>query len=101
MDDSCGPSGCMIDTLVSERVIVDDGPVNMRSSAGTAASIIASLAMNAAGTVTDGPVSASGYTWYRLSTSSGTGWVADAFLARSSGGAPAGQLAVGNGRLVE
>ncbi len=64
-----------------DQVSVSSGPLNLRSTAGTTASIIAQLASGAAGSVLAGPTSASGYTWYRLQTSSGTGWVAQDFLS--------------------
>jgi uncharacterized protein YraI len=81
-----------------DDVTVDDGPVNMRSSAGTAASIVASLPTSAFGTVEEGPVTASGYTWYRLTTGMGNGWVADAFLAPA---AATGQFATGDSFVVK
>jgi uncharacterized protein YgiM (DUF1202 family) len=91
------PSSSRFET--GDRVIVDDGPVNMRNSASTSASIIASLATGTTGTVMDGPSSGSGYTWYHLSTGSGSGWVADAFLAAAS--APAdGKFEIGDAVYV-
>lgn len=60
--------------------------VNMRSGAGTNFGVVDVLATNAVGTVVAGPVSATGYTWYQVSTASqGTGWVASNYLAVVSG----------------
>ena len=55
--------------------------VNMRSGAGTGNGVIAVLPVGTTGTVVDGPRSASGYTWWRIQTSRGTGWAAQNWLA--------------------
>lgn len=55
--------------------------LNLRSGAGTGNSVITVLPAGTTGKVVDGPQSASGYTWYRIETSRGTGWVAQNWLA--------------------
>ena len=55
--------------------------LNMRSGAGTGNAVIVVLPAGTTGTVVDGPQSASGYTWYRIQTSRGTGWVVQDWLA--------------------
>ncbi|CAN5625850.1 hypothetical protein BH23CHL4_BH23CHL4_09230 [soil metagenome] len=82
-----------------DRVIVDDGPVNIRTSSNTSSSIIASLSTGTTGTVLSGPSSGSGYTWYQLSTGSGSGWVADAFLAAAPASG-AGKFEIGDSVYV-
>ncbi|CAN5659470.1 hypothetical protein BH23CHL5_BH23CHL5_04250 [soil metagenome] len=67
-----------------DQISVSSGPLNLRSAAGTTSSIIAQLATAAAGSILAGPVSASGYTWYRLQTSSGIGWAAQDFLSSAA-----------------
>lgn len=60
--------------------------VNMRSGAGTSFGVVNVLPTNTTGTVLAGPVNASGYSWYQISTASlGTGWVASSYLAVVSG----------------
>jgi uncharacterized protein YgiM (DUF1202 family) len=54
--------------------------VNLRSSWSTAASVITVLSTGTQGTVIGGPQTGSGYTWWQLSTSAGTGWAAASFL---------------------
>lgn len=62
-------------------VQVSDGPLNMRSGAGLVYGVVAVLPTGTQLTVVGGPVAASGYTWYKVtSTTYGTGWVASAFV---------------------
>lgn len=49
--------------------------VNMRSGASTGNAIIATLPAGTTGTVLAGPRTGSGFTWYQIRTSSGSGWV--------------------------
>lgn len=66
---------------VPSTVQVADGPLNMRSGAGLTYGVLAVLPTGAQLSVVGGPVSASGYTWYKVtSTTYGTGWVASAFV---------------------
>ncbi len=81
-----------------QGVTVTDGPVNMRSAAGTAAAIIRALPQATSGTVVEGPLSSSGYAWYRLSTSLGSGWVAGEFLSPA---AAAGLFSIGEQVVVK
>ncbi len=53
---------------------------NMRASANTTSSVVAILTTGTVGTVVGGPQSGSGYTWWRIETSQGTGWVVEDFL---------------------
>src|SRR5690606_33892095 len=63
------------------RVIVFDGPLNLRASAGTGGAVVEVLPQNAVLTVLSGPTSANGYNWYQVETDLGvTGYVADAFI---------------------
>jgi uncharacterized protein YgiM (DUF1202 family) len=91
------PASSRFDT--GDRVVVNDGPVNMRTSAGANASIIAALTTGSTGTVLGGPSAATGYTWYQLSTGSGSGWVADAFLAAAPA-SDAGKFDIGDSVYV-
>ncbi|HEV2108363.1 MAG TPA: SH3 domain-containing protein [Thermomicrobiales bacterium] len=75
---------------VGSTVAVDTDALNMRSSASTRAAIVATLPTNAVLTITGGPTSANGYTWYSVtSVRYGHGWVAGEFLRLTSGGDPA------------
>jgi uncharacterized protein YgiM (DUF1202 family) len=76
-----------------DRFEVHDGPVNLRNSPGTASAIITTLQTGATGTVQGGPSTASGYTWYQISTSAGTGWVADDFIRAAT--ASSGDFVIG------
>jgi peptidoglycan/xylan/chitin deacetylase (PgdA/CDA1 family) len=59
--------------------------LNLRSSASTTSTVLAVMPTGTTGTVLAGPQSGSGYTWWRISTSHGTGWAAATYLARVSG----------------
>lgn len=65
---------------VGEAVRVTES-LNMRSAAGTGNSVIATLPAGTTGTITDGPSTVTGYTWWELRTSNRTGWVAQNWLA--------------------
>ena len=62
-----------------DRIYVADGPLNLRAAPGTPAAILGSLSQNVEGCVLDGPVSASGYTWYRVRAAGLEGWVASSY----------------------
>jgi hypothetical protein len=65
-----------------DAVYVSDGPVNLRESANETAAIIGKLQTGDHGTILDGPVNASGYSWYQIETAQGTGWVVGSYFAR-------------------
>ncbi len=82
-----------------DKVIVFDGPVNLRSAAGTSASAIASLPQGTTLTVVTGPTAANGYNWYQVKTdASQSGWVAVDFLQLDAG--PDATFAVGDQVVV-
>ena len=59
--------------------------LNVRTEPGTSGSKITTMAAGSTGTVLEGPVSAEGYTWWRISYDDGTtGWSADNWLEKSS-----------------
>lgn len=63
-------------------------PLNVRAAATTSASLVTTLAAGATATVLAGPTPADGYLWYRLQTSSGTGWAAENWLQKQTLPAP-------------
>jgi len=68
---------------VGERIVVSDGPVNVRSTANTTGTILGSQATNAAGTVAGGPTSQGGYTWWNINFDTGVdGWSVQNFLSK-------------------
>ncbi len=60
--------------------------LNLRSAASTAGSVVVVLPVGATGTVLAGPSMGSGYTWWRIQTSAGTGWAVQDWLTETSGG---------------
>jgi len=73
---------------IGDMVSVSSGPLNVRSGPGTGYSIIDSMATGQNGLIVDGPVSANGYTWYKLDYVGGAvdGWVAGEYLDYAGGG---------------
>jgi uncharacterized protein YraI len=49
--------------------------LNLRAAAGTGSAVVALLPAGTTGTITGGPSSADGYTWWQVETSLGSGWV--------------------------
>jgi uncharacterized protein YgiM (DUF1202 family) len=78
---------------------VDDG--NLRSLPGTGQSIAASLPNAEIMHVVEGPTSVSGYTWYKLSGSRGTGWMASSLFKASTAAPPVGQFKVNQSVQVD
>jgi uncharacterized protein YgiM (DUF1202 family) len=66
------PGSIQIDDLV----MVDTDALNIRDGAGLDANVIDQLTYGFTASVIDGPISTDGYTWYKISTSAITGWVA-------------------------
>ena len=54
-----------------DEVVVAEGPLNLRSAAGTSSSSIGSLAIGTQLTIVSGPVTASGYNWYQVQSAPG------------------------------
>ncbi len=65
-----------------DDVVVDDGPLNLRNAAGTAATILQTLPAGATASILAGPTVANGFDWYQVQpTGAPIGWVAGDFLA--------------------
>lgn len=71
-----------------QTAVVADGPLNLRSGAGTGYSIIETLATGDYVEIQSGPTSAGGYQWYLVyvDATGSTGYVAGVFLGPVSGG---------------
>jgi uncharacterized protein YgiM (DUF1202 family) len=66
---------------IGDAVYVSDGPVNLRQVADDGAAILAQLQTGDHATITNGPVTWNGFTWYEIETSQGTGWVVGSYLS--------------------
>jgi uncharacterized protein YgiM (DUF1202 family) len=66
---------------VGDEIVVDTDSLNMRRDAGVKGSVMAVLWHGVTGTVIDPAVTRDGYTWYRIETDEGDGWVVETFLA--------------------
>jgi N-acetylmuramoyl-L-alanine amidase len=90
------PSG---EFAAGDTVVVATGPLNMRETAGTDASILETLDEGTTAAIADGPVTASGFVWYAIELADGeTGWVAVDFLAAVGDATP--DFAVGDAIVV-
>jgi uncharacterized protein YgiM (DUF1202 family) len=67
---------------VGDRVSTSTS-LNLRTSASTAAAVIATMPPGTTGTVLAGPTTATGHVWYQLQTSLGTGWAAGEYLRKT------------------
>ena len=65
---------------VGDLISVNTDALNIREGAGLSWSAIDVLTYGFQASVIDGPVTVDGYTWYKISTSAITGWVAGEFL---------------------
>lgn len=70
-------------------VQADPGCLNLRDSAALDAERIACLPTGTTGSVLAGPASSDGFTWVKLQTQEGTGWVAALYLEQTSAPAAA------------
>lgn len=86
---SVGPgNGGTSGGLIGATMHVVANGLRLRTEPGLDARIIMTLDNGTTVTISDGPVTADGYTWYEVTFpgSAGVGWVAGEFLARGSGG---------------
>ncbi len=98
-DTSVAPAGTGDVYVPGDEVVVAEGPLNLRSAAGTSSSSIGSLPVGTQLTIVSGPVAASGYNWYQVKSSAGqTGWVIVDALELAAG--PDANFAVGDQVVV-
>lgn len=77
-----GSGGTVPDPGGGQTAIVDTPRLNIRSGAGTNHGVLGILTGGTHVTILDGPVPATGYTWYQVQTPDGaTGWVIGEALA--------------------
>src|SRR5699024_3971018 len=66
---------------IGEDLVIDTDMLNIRERPSLKGLITATLPYMTAATVTDGPMPANGYSWYRVDTDEGSGWSAEHYLA--------------------
>lgn len=72
--------GVSSDIQIGDLVMVDTDALNIRDDAGLDANVLDTLTYGFTASVIAGPIYADGYTWYEISTSAITGWVAGGYL---------------------
>jgi uncharacterized protein YgiM (DUF1202 family) len=73
---------------IGDVVEVTTDVLNLRSSPSLSGSVLGQMPNGTQGTVTDGPETANGYTWWQLDTSYGTGWSVEVYLGLVEGPSP-------------
>ncbi len=89
------PTGPPAGLVIGDIVIVatdDDGPLSLRSGAGTSFNMVAELVNGTVGTILAGPTLVENGYWYRLQTNQATGWAVADFLELAEPDAIAGAL---------
>jgi uncharacterized protein YraI len=73
--------------VAGQTAVVSDGPLNLRTGAGTGYAVIEQLATGAYVEIQSGPISADGYQWnlVLVDATGSTGYVASAFLTPVNG----------------
>jgi uncharacterized protein YraI len=84
--------------VAGDVAVVATDALNLRAAATTTGTVIDVLFTGASVTILSGPISAVGYSWFRVSSDAGTGWVAGEFLGNGSVGT--GSLDIGDGATV-
>ena len=92
------PSASATPTGISNTMGIGDSirvtaPLNMRSGTSTTSSVLTVLPINTTGSIVAGPQAGSGYSWFQISTSSGTGWVVSNYIQKTGQGSPASPTA--------
>lgn len=69
--------------VFGDRIVVSDGPVNVRATANIAGTILGGQVTGSLGTVISGPVAQGGYDWLNINYDTGVdGWSAVNFLSK-------------------
>jgi uncharacterized protein YgiM (DUF1202 family) len=84
-----------------QSLVVNTDNLNLRNRPGTSGAVITTLPRGTAGEVVDGPRKANGYTWYRLSTYEGNGWVVESYLTPGRATRTSGDPAVGDRVMID
>ncbi len=82
-------------------VVVGEGPLNLRSSAGTNSTSVGSLPIGTQLNIIAGPVAATGYNWYQVTSTTGqSGWVIVDALDPTTVAGPSPSFAIGDQVVV-
>lgn len=66
---------------VGSAIVVATDLLNLRASPSTSATVLAVLPNGTRATISGGPQSGSGYTWWQIQTAANTGWVVSNYIA--------------------
>ncbi len=69
---------------VNDRIVVSDGPLQVRSTPSTEGDLVGAKATRSTGTIVDGPTEAEGHVWWNVNFATGAdGWVIADHLKKS------------------
>jgi uncharacterized protein YgiM (DUF1202 family) len=91
--DAAPPAGKF---AAGDEVVVNTDMINLRDQPSLKSLIVATVPRLEEGTITEGPMPANGYRWYKVETAAGTGWSAERYLASPDEIAPPSQFIVGD-----
>lgn len=91
--DAAAPAGAF---AIGESLFVREDMVNLRSEPSLRGIIVGTVNFMTAATISDGPMPANGYTWYKVETDIATGWITERHIAHEQDIAPPARLGVGD-----
>lgn len=84
---------------IGDDIYIDTDGINLRTSPGLSSTVMTILHQSETGRIVDGPQSSDGYVWYKIETSSNTGWGVSRYLGMGSAD-PGGATGISIGDLV-
>lgn len=86
---------------IGDMLAVDTDFMNIRSEPTLRSVIVATLPYDEPVKVAEGPMPASGFRWYRLTSAYGTGWAAEQYLIVPGERQPESRFAIGDSVMVD
>lgn len=86
---------------VGDRLVVNTDLMNIRSEPSIRSSVVAIIPYDEPVEVSEGPVPASGYRWYRLITGYGSGWAVERYLIAPGARKPESRFVTGDSVAVD
>ncbi|MCO5215141.1 MAG: SH3 domain-containing protein [Thermomicrobiales bacterium] len=81
---------------IGETLYVSQDLVNLRDQPSLRGTIVGSVNFTDEVTITDGPMPANGYTWYKVESTGGNGWITERYLSYEEDLAKPARLGVGD-----
>lgn len=91
--DAAPPAGKF---AIGEAIVISTEMINLRSEPTLRSLIVATLPRLAEGTITEGPMPANGYRWYKIDVGGTIGWSAEQYLGRPGEVVPPSMFIIGD-----